>query len=310
MPYTRPYTGGFKDYPDTTTPINATALNTMDVGIKTANDQFQTVTTAQRTALSPTVGQAVWDSDLKQLMVYMNASGGNAWQPVGNTIICASTTRPASPFAGQRIFETDSKRWWTYIGSAWVPDDMVFTNEAARDSAITAPTEGMVAYLTAPTVPAATGTTTAVPTGITTVYNGSVWVCTTEVAAYSSTLANTTSTSYVTTLTSDSTAISVTLVTGTTAMLTYGALMYGVGGVTNEIQVDFSVSGATTRAAGAGSDFTRALTFSVNGNGTTATKAFVFSGLTAGTNTFTLNYRASSSTANYIHRYLTVKGVA
>lgn len=132
MPYTRPYTGGFKDYPDTTTPINATALNTMDVGIKTANDQFQTVTTAQRTALTPTVGQAVWDSDLKQLMVYMNASGGNAWQPVGNRIVCASTTRPSTPFHGQMIYETDTKKEFVYNGSAWVQ-----TNTASTTSGVT-----------------------------------------------------------------------------------------------------------------------------------------------------------------------------
>ena len=108
MPYTRPYAGGFVNYPSTTTPIDATALNTMDVGIQTSNDQFQTVTTTQRTALSPTVGQAVWDSDLRQLMVFMNAAGGNAWQPVGNTIVCLSTTRPSSPFEGQVIRETDT----------------------------------------------------------------------------------------------------------------------------------------------------------------------------------------------------------
>lgn len=119
MPYTRPYAGGFQDFPATTTPIDASALNTMDVGIKTANDQFQTVTTAQRATLTPSVGQAVWDSDLKQLMVYMNASGGNAWQAVGNIIVCTSTTRPSTPFEGQRIYETDTNRELLYDGSGW-----------------------------------------------------------------------------------------------------------------------------------------------------------------------------------------------
>ena len=119
MPYNRPYPGGFVDFPSTSTPIDASALNTMDVGIKTSNDQFQTVTTAQRTALTPSVGQAVWDSDLKQLMVYMNASGGNAWQAVGNVIVCTSTTRPSTPFEGQRIYETDTNRELLYDGSAW-----------------------------------------------------------------------------------------------------------------------------------------------------------------------------------------------
>lgn len=45
MPYTRPYATGFKDSPDTTTPIDSTALNTMDLGIKTANDAVDAVST-------------------------------------------------------------------------------------------------------------------------------------------------------------------------------------------------------------------------------------------------------------------------
>ena len=120
MPYTRPYANGFKDSPDTTTPINSTALNTMDLGIKTANDQIQTVTTAQRTALTGlVVGQMVWDSDLREFFVYMNATGGNAWQGMGNLLICTSTTRPLTPYAGQKIYETDTRRSLVYESGAW-----------------------------------------------------------------------------------------------------------------------------------------------------------------------------------------------
>ena len=36
------------------------------------------------------------------------------------TIICTSSTRPASPFEGQRIYQTDDKRELVYNGSAWV----------------------------------------------------------------------------------------------------------------------------------------------------------------------------------------------
>ena len=35
------------------------------------------------------------------------------------TIICTSTTRPASPFEGQRIYETDTNKEWVYDGAAW-----------------------------------------------------------------------------------------------------------------------------------------------------------------------------------------------
>lgn len=34
--------------------------------------------------------------------------------------ICTSSTRPASPFAGQTIYETDTSLSYTYSGSAWV----------------------------------------------------------------------------------------------------------------------------------------------------------------------------------------------
>ena len=36
------------------------------------------------------------------------------------SVICTSSTRPASPFAGQQIYETDTSLSYTYSGSAWV----------------------------------------------------------------------------------------------------------------------------------------------------------------------------------------------
>lgn len=185
-----------------------------------------------------------------------------------------------------------------------------FTNEAARDAAITASgislQEGMRAYLSAPTVPAATGTTTTVPSGVTTIYNGSVWVCTTEVGAYSGTSGTTTSATYVTTLTGDGTAISATLVTGTQALISIGAeISNSNAGVFT--QLSFSVSGATTLA---GSDANGA---GMNHNAnywTPVSRVFIIGGLTAGTNTFTLAYRVQSNTGTYSKRWLAVKGLA
>jgi hypothetical protein len=116
----------------------------MDVGIKTANDQFQSVTTAQRAVLVPSVGQAVWDSDLRQLMVFMNAAGGNAWQPVGNRIVCASTTRPSSPFEGQEIYETDTQKTLVYNGSSWVEtSDLDYSPSATVCTSSTRPSSGL-----------------------------------------------------------------------------------------------------------------------------------------------------------------------
>jgi len=183
----------------------------------------------------------------------------------------------------------------------------VFTTEAARDAAITSPTEGMHAYLTASTVAAATGSTTAVPTGVQTIYNGSVWVCVTSIGAFSLlNTANTTSTSYVTTLTADTTAISVTLVTGTTAKIDLNA--HARINSADSVYLTYSVSGATTIAA-ADANGVRVAHVAANGAFAHARSAII-TGLTAGTNTFTLNYRVSASTSTWETRSLVVSGVA
>lgn len=183
----------------------------------------------------------------------------------------------------------------------------VFTNEAARDAAITSPTEGMHAYLTAPTVPAATGTSTALPTGVQTIYNGSVWVCLTPIGSRSNIdTANTASTSYVTTLTLDGTAISVTLVTGTSALVQMESTSAVNTAATNFLS--FSVSGATTLAAddvNGGRDISQA-----SGSRVGVSRALIITGLTAGTNTFTLNYRCDSGTITYFTRNIIVSGIA
>ena len=182
-----------------------------------------------------------------------------------------------------------------------------FTNEAARAAAIPSPTEGQVAYLTASTEATATGNVTAIPTGIRTFYNGSGWVTLTEVGAHSSVSATTTSVTYVTTLTGDATAISVTLRTGTGA--TVGFSTRFTSSVVANVNASVSISGATTLAA-ASSKVTS--THSVNGAGYTGNNSgvFVFPAgvLTSGINTFTLNYSCSVGTTTYLNRALYVRG--
>jgi hypothetical protein len=191
-----------------------------------------------------------------------------------------------------------------------------FTNEAARDTAFANPgalapitlQEGMRAYLTASTVAAATGATfSTAPTGITTVYNGSVWVCTTPVVAKSNTSATTTSSSYVTTLTSDATAVSVTLVTGTTALVVASLNVEGSAAGQN-LFFSISVSGATTVAAADSAG--HSVTAGGNGYRHSVNRTQVISGLTAGTNTFTLNYKAGTGTLTALTRDLMVIGIA
>lgn len=182
----------------------------------------------------------------------------------------------------------------------------IYATEALRDAAITSPFEGQRAYITGSTVAAATGANTAVPTGITTIYNGTSWVCTTEVGAVSYINATTTSGTYVSTLTGDGTAISATLATGTTALLT-GWLKGSVGGAAT-VAMSVSVSGATTITAAA-SNFAATFASGTAGYQFSIPLMMIATGLTAGTNTFTLNY-ATGNTLTAIGRSLTVKGIA
>jgi hypothetical protein len=74
------------------------------------------------------------------------------------------------------------------------------------------------------------------------------------------------------------------------------------------IRQTFSISGATTRAAAdADAIVTNSHANNANVNGS---RIAVVTSLTAGTNTFTLNYRATSATATFLERSLVVHGIA
>ena len=184
----------------------------------------------------------------------------------------------------------------------------VFTNEAARDAAITAPAEGQRVYLTSPTVPAATGGATFVPTGVQTIYNGSVWVCTTPVGAFTSNNGTTTSTSFTATLSgTPGTNPSVTLVTGTTALIHIKADVYNTT-LNAYSNVSVAVSGAGTVAAT--SDYGMFHKNAISDNQIHYGVTFILGGLTAGANTFTMQYAVSSNTGNFARRTITVQGIA
>jgi hypothetical protein len=186
---------------------------------------------------------------------------------------------------------------------------LVFANEAARDAAITSPTEGMRAYLTSPTVPAATGETTLLPTGVQTIYNGSVWVCTTPISTYSATSAlrpfSGDTTTYA--VPTGGTNLSVTLVTGTTALITITANADPAGNGSGAIAC--AVSGASSIAA---SNNFASFVWYTGYDWTATSTTLVMYGLTAGTNTFTMQYRAdqNGNTFRTLKRWLTVQGIA
>jgi hypothetical protein len=181
----------------------------------------------------------------------------------------------------------------------------VFTNEAARDAAISSPVEGQRCYLTASTVATATGGITLIPSGIQTIYNGSAWVCVTPVASRTDSSGTTTSTSYTVSLSgSPGTNPSVTLSTGTTAII-HVALSMSISSTASTAITSVAVSGATTAAAADNNSLFHNLT-----NAHYWSRIIVFSGLTAGTNTFTLNYRVSGNTGTFDNRQIMAYGIA
>ena len=58
--------------------------------------------------------------------------------------MCASTTRPSSPFEGQEIYETDTQKTLVYSGTAWVEtNDLDYSPSATVCTSSTRPTTGL-----------------------------------------------------------------------------------------------------------------------------------------------------------------------
>lgn len=169
-------------------------------------------------------------------------------QSIIKTGVCTSTTRPAAPFEGQMIYETDT--------------DTVL------------------------------------------VYNGAAWVSMTPNSSLDETTRTTSSTSFVT-LTG---APSVTLQTGTKALITIAGMM-SQGGVAGYAFIGCITSGAstiassTTKAAGIYWGATDL------GNDKTTSFTYLETGLTAGSNVFTMQVLAAGASLTIKQKSLTVVGI-
>lgn len=217
-------------------------------------------------------------------------------------------TNPGTAVAGDVL---TAAFWNAQVRDNMLMGNPVFTNEAARDAAIPSPSEGQRAYLTAPTVPTAAGAVTMIPSGVQTIYNGSAWVCVTPVGAFTGASGNTTSTSFTATLTgTPGTNPSVTLVTGTVAIISI-AVYIGTAGFQYH-RMSVAVSGASTIAA---NDDWSIFFRPYNPNPEYVQPAFgathFITGLTAGTNTFTLQYKVDGGVSSaFGQRRIIAQGVA
>lgn len=116
-----------------------TALNALDVPLvlepgdivrvqaSAANTLHATASILQSDPTSAIVDQSVTTAKLADLSVTSTKMATG----VSPTIICTSSTRPASPFEGQTIYETDTKKEFTYTGSAWTESALFRTANGA-----------------------------------------------------------------------------------------------------------------------------------------------------------------------------------
>lgn len=181
----------------------------------------------------------------------------------------------------------------TTITASWanasVRDQVVtpFTTEVARASAISAPVEGMLAPITA--------------SDYISYYNGAAWICITPQSA-SVTTNESRANSAFGALTTPGPAV--TLYTGTTALVTVSCAIVPAG--TTDIGImGYAISGATTLAS---ADATGAqASAGVASQRVGASCTAKVTGLTAGSNTFTAQYRTTAAgSVSFLNRYITV----
>lgn len=162
--------------------------------------------------------------------------------------VCTSSNRPANPYDGMMIYETDTK---TVL-----------------------------------------------------VWNNAAWVCLTPKGATINTNQSSTNTSYVDLATAGP---SVTINTGTTALVTVSSVGYNSASAGNTAKIGVAVSGATTLSAS--DNFCAQTSFWTSNAGVTIASSFVLTGLTAGSNTFKMQYKTDGGTINYFNRYIVVVGL-
>ena len=166
-----------------------------------------------------------------------------------------------------------------------------FANAAARNAAIPSPVEGQMASLS--------------DTDTVLRYNGSSWVAVgvpTILGATVATEQTTTSTSYTDLSTAGP---AVTITTGTKALVTITGYFYSGAGDYPFSFIGFVVSGASTVAV---SDTHSLTNRSLSSTPIIqASAVYLLTGLTAGSNVFTLKYRVTSGTGNFKNRSIIVQ---
>lgn len=107
-----------------------------------AGDALYPITTQGTFATRPAVATAQEGQDYlatdQGMAQYRKISGAWVLIPTG-PVVCTSTTRPAAPYTGLEIYETDTNRRWVYRSTAWNP--MSSLVELRRAAALSVPSD-------------------------------------------------------------------------------------------------------------------------------------------------------------------------
>lgn len=136
-----------------TVEIDGGANSTYVIDSYNPGTQYSAATAQGRIRLTPSPGShtiQVRGYSVSQSSTWFGTSVGTAFLRVSKivqasqwpavttgTIICTSSTRPASPFVGQQIYETDTKKKWTYDGAAWYTEGLQYEANVAVQQSIT-----------------------------------------------------------------------------------------------------------------------------------------------------------------------------
>ena len=283
---------------DLTVSGNTTTLNTANLNVE---DNFILLNSGETGSPTLDSGLEVERGTSTNVFIRWNettdrwqfTNDGSTYNNFGvGALLTSSATAPVSPAAEDLWFNSTTGAAFIYYNSAWVElgGGTMSPYQATSSTRPSSPWTGQTVYET--------------DTNTNLQYNGSAWVCITPKGASVLTDQSTSSASFADLATAGP---SVTINTGSSALVTVSATTYRATGTGNTGMLGVNVSGDTTMAAN--SNYGSRVSYTTAAHSHVLGSSFVLTGLTPGSNTFKLQYNVDGGTVNFLNRYITVVGI-